>query len=160
MANIAFHILKLKALATWHAQPLQGRRRRKATFSIAAVESPALWGRSQLLHTGVSFANFRSFPDQLNGPHKALSVIISKFRNCHNNSETFSTVFPLKELMHISKILTLRRRQEKWNPAKYSLDHYRTLTLSHYKRLLRREHLWDWKAIPPSHRQRLSNSTV
>lgn len=159
MANIAFHILRQKALATWHAQPLQ-QKRRKVMFSITAVESPALWGRAELSHTGVSFANFKSFPAQLNSLHKALSVIVSKFHNCHNNSETFSTIFPLKELLHISKILTLRNRQEKWNPAKYSSDHCSTLTLSHYKCLLPREHAWNWKATPSSHRQRPRNWAV
>lgn len=115
----------------WHAQPLQERRRtkrrgrKKVMLSITAVESPALWRRAKLLHVGVSSANFRSFPAQLNVPHEALLVIVSKFHNRHNNSETFSTNFPLKQRMNISRILTWRR-QEKWNPAEYSSDHYRT----------------------------------
>lgn len=139
----------------WHAQPLQERRRtrrrgrRKVMLSITAVENPALWRRAKLLHVGVSSANFRSFPAQLNVSHEALLVIVSKFHNHHNNSETFSTNFPLKQLMHI---LTWRR-QEKWNPAEYSSGHYRTLTHSLYKCLLLRKHSWNWKAVPFSQRQ-------
>ena len=159
VANTTFHIWRRKVLATRRAQPLQGRRG-KVMLSITAAGSPALWGRTELSHIGVSFASFRSFPAQLNSPHKALPVIVSKFHNCHNNSETFSTIFPLKELMHISKILTSRSRQEKWNPAKCSLGHYRNLTLSHYKRLLPRAHTWNWKAVPSSHRQRPRNRAV
>lgn len=93
-------------------------------FSVTVAKSPAVWGRAELSHMGTSFSNFRSFPALLNSPHEALSVIMSKFHNNHN-SETSNTIFPLKELMHISKILTCWSRQKKWNPANI---YYETLT--------------------------------
>lgn len=70
---------------------------------------------------GTNLADFWSFPAQLNDPPKVLAVE----QVPAHNSETSSTIFPLKVLMYISKILTLGSRHKKLNPAEYLLGHYK-----------------------------------
>lgn len=70
---------------------------------------------------GTDLADFWSFPAQLNDPPKVLPVE----QVYAYNSETFSTIFPLKVLKYISKILTLGSRHKKRKPAEYLLGRYK-----------------------------------